>query len=51
MRVARRQPAALDDHPAELQKAKGALVKNGPERTNAFYGFVDNKDISFKRKA
>ena len=33
----------------KLQKAKEAYMKEGAERTNAFYGFIDNKDISFKR--
>jgi predicted TIM-barrel fold metal-dependent hydrolase len=35
----------------KLQKAKEAYLKAGTERSNAFYGFVDNKDISFKREA
>lgn len=35
----------------KLQKAKEAYLKDGAERTNAFYGFVDKKDISFKRGA
>jgi hypothetical protein len=33
----------------KLQKAKEAYLKEGADRTNAFYGFVDDKDISFKR--
>jgi hypothetical protein len=32
-----------------LQKAREAYLKEGADRTNAFYGFVDDKDISFKR--
>ncbi|MEQ1714825.1 MAG: amidohydrolase family protein [Hyphomicrobium sp.] len=33
----------------KLAKAKEAYAKDGAERTNAFYGFIDKKDISFKR--
>ena len=33
----------------KLAKAKEGYIKDGAERSNAFYGFVDNKDISFKR--
>ncbi len=33
----------------KLQKAKEAYLKEGADRTNAFYGFVDKKNISFKR--
>ena len=33
----------------KLQKAKEAYEKDGAERSNAFYGFIDKKDVSFKR--
>ena len=33
----------------KLQKAKEDFIKDGADRTNAFYGFVNDKDISFKR--
>ena len=35
----------------KLQQAKEAYLKDGAERSNSFYGFIDNKDISFTRKA
>lgn len=33
----------------KLAKAKEAYEKDGSERSNAFYGFIETKDISFKR--
>jgi hypothetical protein len=33
----------------KLAKAKAEYVKEGGERSNAFYGFIDKKDVSFKR--
>jgi hypothetical protein len=33
----------------KLAKAKAGYVKEGGERSNAFYGFIDKKDVSFKR--
>ena len=33
----------------KLQKAKEAYEKDGGDRSNAFYGFIDKKDVSFKR--
>ncbi|MGL4397011.1 MAG: amidohydrolase family protein [Hyphomicrobium sp.] len=35
----------------KLQVAKEAYLKDGSDRTNAFYGFIDKKDVSFKREA
>ena len=49
-------PANLGKHNVnlkddKLQVAKEAYLKDGAERSNAFYGFIDKKDVSFKRKA
>ena len=33
----------------KLQKSKDAYLKEGADRTNAFYGFIDKKNVSFKR--